>query len=145
MLQAVTTIPEGPAWVIALSAMGLLVRSIVSEAFRVIAAKRERNGHGPTGEHALIERAAAGEAATIIAGMGENRRLLESTKQLVDSLASSTEQSVALLAQLSELAHKSDGRLTAVEEATQAMSRMLQLHTELLDTTVEQTKPRGKK
>jgi len=137
--QGTTAIPEGPAWVIALTSSGLLVLAIVKEAFKAIAAKREGNGHAGNGKLATSERAAAVESATLIAATHENRRLIESTKQLVDSLASSTEQGVALLAQLTELAHKSHGRISAIEEATEAMSRMLQLHTELLDKTVDRT------
>lgn len=97
------------------------------------------NGHssGDSAARAIAERAAAGEAATIIVGLQETRRVVDDTKELIDSMARTVDSNGALLAQLAEIAHKSDGRMTATEEATQAMSRMLQMHTGILDMTAQ--------
>ncbi len=93
---------------------------------------------GNGSERRLEARVAGGEAATLLGEVRENRRRNDEIHELVIALAHGAEHSEPLLAQLTELAHKADGRMTAIEEATQAMSRMLQLHTGLLDKTALQ-------
>ena len=93
-------------------------------------------GGGGNGTKAMEARLAGGDAATLLSEVRENRRQVEETHEIVVSLARTAERSAALLEQTTALAVKTDSRFEAISEATQAMSRMLQLHTGLLDQSV---------
>jgi len=88
---------------------------------------------------------AGSESATLIAEVRENRRGVDAANSGIDtlhailtSMAKANERSGVLLEQVTALVIKSDARWKAVAENTEAMSRMLQLHTGLLDRTAVQ-------
>ncbi len=94
-------------------------------------------------------RMAGGEAATMLAEVRENRRGidaantgLDSVHALIVSLAKASERSAELLEQVATLGLKSADRWIAIGENTEAMNRMLQLHTGLLDRAVIQLVPK---
>lgn len=103
--------------------------------------------HTPSGNgtKALEARLAGGDAATLLSEVRENRRSvdevhgrLDDLRDLTTGLAHTAKRSGELLEQLTELAVKGDDRWQAVSESTEAMSRMLQLHTGLLDRSMLQ-------
>lgn len=157
--QGANTIPEGPAWVVAISTMGLLVLAIVREAFKAIAAKRERNGNGhghDTGTHGakvLEARMAGAEAATLLGGIQNNQKVIDAVFEIVGALSQTTQRTTELLEEMTKLVSKSDERWQAIAEATEGNHRALSLHTGLLDVTSRKVdelhsrlpKKRGKK
>jgi len=101
--------------------------------------------HANGSTKALEARMAGGEAATMLAEVRENRRGVDAANGGIDSvhaivtgLAKTTERSSQLLEQVTHLVSRSDERWQALTESTEAMSRMLQLHTGILDRVVYQ-------
>jgi len=95
-------------------------------------------GAGNGGVKAIEARLAGGEAATLLSEIRESRRQVVETHEIVTTLAKLGERSAALLEQVTAVVVKTDTTLSGMSEATQAMSRMLQLHTGLLDKSALQ-------
>jgi hypothetical protein len=132
-LQA-PVIPSGPAWAVALVLGAGGVVLIIREIGKLLATRKNGGGQ-PT---AVESRLAGGDAATLLSEVRENRRQVMETHEIVTTLAKLGERSAALLEQVTAVVVKTDNTLVGMGEATQAMSRMLQLHTGLLDKSALQ-------
>jgi len=127
-------IPSGPAWAVALILGAGGVVLIIREIGKLLAT-RKNGSHNTTG---VESRLAGGEAATLLSEIRENRRQVGETHEIVATLARIGERSAALLEQVTALVVKTDSSTGTLIEATQAISRMLQLHTGLLDKSSQQ-------
>jgi len=134
MIFQAPVIPSGPAWAVALvlGAGGIVL--IIREIGKLLATRR----NGGTPQSGVESRLAGGEAATLLSEIRENRRQVDDTHEIVTTLAKLGERSAALLEQVTAVVVKTDTTLSGMSEATQAMSRMLQLHTGLLDKSALQ-------
>lgn len=121
------------------AAVGVTLTGIAAIAVKFIIpgvkALVQNQPHSGNGGKALEARMAGGDSATLLSEVKESRKSVEEVHDIVASLAHSAERSGELLKQVTALVVKSDERWSAVTESTQAISRMLQLHTGLLDKT----------
>jgi hypothetical protein len=131
-------IPSGPAWAVAVGLIFTGLALLLKAGVPVIAAIRRNARNGGASQGGVESRMAGGEAATLLSEIRENRRQVGETHEIVTMLAKLGERSAALLEQVTSLVAKTDTRLEAMSENTQAMSRMLQLHTGLLDKSALQ-------
>jgi hypothetical protein len=124
------------------SAVGLALTGMASAAVKFIipGIRALQASPLPSGNNtkALEARLAGGEAATLLSEIRENRREVGESHEIVVTLAKLGERSAALLEQVTAVVVKTDTTLAGMSEATQTMSRMLQLHTGLLDKSALQ-------
>ena len=87
---------------------------------------------------AIEARIEAAETATILASVNESHRVIDAVFEIVGAHSRATDRATVVLERLAELANKGDARWTAITESTEAINRMLQLHTGLLDRSAVQ-------